>query len=162
MIFKSIIYILLAINTYAFTRISKFDIIFNKNYISGVTNLLNLNEHLNNKTSEIIINKYNKKSIAYDFKFDKNIKSRFLLKNKYNYLIKQDFIYNDLKTYEYLIYIKSLPISFNETIWNITLKHNIDYIQSHFIDAMIREWLINHIKRESTELNTELFKFFYG
>lgn len=161
MIFRSIAFILLAINTYAFTRISKFDIIFNKNYISGVTNLLNLNEHLNNKTSEIIINKYNKKSIAYDFKFDKNIKSRFLLKNKYNYLIKQDFIYNDLKTYEYLIYIKSLPVSFNETIWNITLKHNIDYIQSHFIDAMIREWLINHITRESAELNTELFKFFY-
>ena len=84
------------------------------------------------------------------------------MKNKYNYLIKQDFIYNDLKTYEYLIYIKSIPVSFNETIWNITLKHNIDYIKSHLIATMIREWLINHIQRESTELNTELFKFFYG
>lgn len=161
MIFKSILYILLAINTYAFTRISKFDIIFNKNYISGVTNLLNLNEHLNNKTSDIIINKYNKNSIAYNFKFDKNIKSRFLLKSKYNYLIKQDFIYNDIKAYEYLIFIRSLPVSYNETIWNITLKHNIDYINENFINLMIREWLINHIQRESTELNTELFKFFY-
>jgi len=162
MIFRSIAFTLLAINSYAFNKISKFDIIFNKNYISGVTNLLNLNDHLNNKTSNIVINKYNKNSIAYDFKFDKNIKSRFLLKNKYNYLIKQDFIYNDLMKYEYLIYIKSLPVSFNETIWSVTLKHNIDYINEHFINLMIREWLINHIQRESSELNTELFKFFYG
>jgi len=82
--------------------------------------------------------------------------------SEYNYLIKQDFIYNDLIKYEYLIYIKSLPVSFNETIWSVTLKHNIDYINEHFINLMIREWLINHIQRESSELNTELFKFFYG
>jgi hypothetical protein len=125
---------------------------------------MDLNKNIKyNKTNDLVISKYNNgKSLCFNFNINLNSsKSTILLRNKYNYLIKQNDYYNDDKSFQYLIYIKSRPINYNTTKWNVMVRHNIDYVNEYFVTQIIKDWISKQIDKKPRLLHPDLFKFFY-
>ena len=147
---------------------SSFSINVNKHYSLVAGNILNVNKYLKRSYPEFIfksINYYNNnRSVCYTF--DTKNKVKYLLKDKYNYLISFDVF-----KYKYLITIKSKPIDYNNTILDIDIRHNrnINYNFTTFnfrhyekinniIYSYIYTNIINSKKKET--LSIPLFKFF--
>jgi len=141
-------------NCNAFNKINKFDITFNKNYIDSICNLMNLNYYAKNNGASII--KYNN-AICYNFQNNKNVNTTFLLKDKFNYVIKKEVS----EKYNFLIYIKSKPILYNKTKWDVVLKHNYDNVNDTYVINNVKRIFLYNIYKNTTELDKELFKFFY-
>jgi hypothetical protein len=163
---KSFTFILLILESVAFSKISRFDLTFNKNYVDSICNVMDLNKNIKyNKTNDLIISRYNNdKSLCFNFNFNINLnssKSTILFRNKYNYLIKQTDYYNVDNTFQYLIYIKSRPINYNTTKWDVMVRHNIDYVNEYFVTQIIKDWISKQINKTPKLLHPELFKFFY-
>lgn len=134
----------------------RFDIKFNKNYIESAINLLNLNNFLNDGTNNI--NKFilnDGKTLYYNMEMpiSENNKNKnvfnILYKSKYEYLIHQILPFNDYKYY-YITYINSIPCDDCNTIWEITINHNIDYLNKLMIKDIISSWLIKDIYSTSS------------
>jgi hypothetical protein len=110
--------------------LTSFKIVIRKNILGSVSNFLNLNEILINKTyyNYMKISKYNKYSICFNYKTYSNLEDYkynniYLIKNKNTYLTKYSFKnFND--EYKYLFYIKAYQKSPNRTIWNFNVKYN--------------------------------------
>lgn len=147
---------------------SSFSINVNNHYSLIAGNILNINRYLKRSYPEYIfksINYYNNnRSICYTFDTKYNVK--YLLRDKYNYLISFD-IYK----YKYLLSIKSTPINHNTTVLDIDIRHkrNINYNFSrlnskhcekinNIIYSYIYKNIINSNKKEI--LSIPLFKFF--
>jgi len=144
----------------SFIHNKRFEITFNRNYADGICNLMNLNNNLiNNTYKSLKINKIpnynNNRSLVYTYDND-NKNTKIILRTKNNYLIKHNNKLND-----FLIFIKSNPISKNETKWNVYLKHDVNYMHEYFVHDTINKWLIKEVNRKSTELVPELFDFFH-
>lgn len=158
--------LILLISLFSFN--SSFTINVNKHYSLIAGNILNINKSLKYSYPEFIfksINYYNNnKSIC--FTFDTKNKIKYLLKDKYNYLISFEVF-----KYKYLITVKSTPISYNNTMLDIDIRHNrnINYNFTTFnfrhynrinniIYSYINSNIINSNKKDS--LAIPLFKFF--
>ena len=150
------------------TYSSPFTLHINKNYAHIAGNILNLNNMIkNNKELFKSINYYSKNSsICYIYDHKNNYK--YMLKDKYNYLISFD-IYK----YKYLITLKSKPISYNYTVIDIDIRQNrnIKYNNTalnfnHYkrIDNIIYKYIYNNIILKNNEnkydMSIDLFKFF--
>lgn len=149
---------------------SSFTINVNKHYSLVAGNILNINTYLKRSYPEFIfksINYYNNnRSVCYTF--DRKNKVKYLLKDKYNYLISFD-VYK----YKYLITVKSTPIEFNNTQLDIDIRHNrnINYnftnynFRRHYnkINNIIYSYIYNKLIINSNKkemLSIPLFKFF--
>ena len=147
---------------------SSFSINVNNHYSLVAGSILNVNKYLNRAYPEYIfksINYYNyNRSVCYTF--DTKNKVKYLLKDKYNYLISFDIF-----KYKYLITVKSKPVSHNNTLLDIDIRHNrnINYNFSTYnfrhyekinniIYSYIYKNIINSEKKEI--LSIPLFKFF--
>jgi len=146
-----------------------FTINVNKHYSLVAANILNINRYLKRSYPEYIfksINYYNNnKSVCYTF--DTKNKVKYLLKDKYNYLISFEIF-----KYKYLITIKSTPITYNNTDVDIDIRHNrnINYnftnynfrhyekINNIIYAYIYKNMIINSNKNE--KLSVPLFKFF--
>ena len=138
----------------AFNKINKFDFTFNKNYIDSICNLMNLNYYVKNNAASIT--KYNNNAICYNIR-NNNVNTTFLLKDKFNYVIKKEVS----DKYKFLIYIKSKPILYNETRWDVILKHNYDNVNDSYVIDNVKRIFLYNINKNATELDNKLFKFFY-
>lgn len=165
MIFFKILILLLSVLSYN----SSFSINVNKHYSLVAGNILNINNFLKKPYPEFIfksIDLYNdNKSVCYTFNRKNNFK--YLLKDKYNYLISFDIF-----KYKYLITIKSIPINNNNTILDIDIRQNrninFNFTNNNFknyerINNIIflyiyKNIIINTNKKEI--LSIPLFKFF--
>ena len=148
---------------------SSFSINVNKHYSLVAGNILNVNKYLKRSYPEYIfksINYYNNnKTVCYTF--DTKNKVKYLLKDKYNYLISFD-VYK----YKYLITVKSTPISHNNTNLDIDIRPNkhINYNFTRFnlkhyerINNIIYSYIYKNIITNSNKKDTlsiPLFKFF--
>jgi len=149
------------------TYLSGFTINVNKHYSILAGDILNLNYNINNNPSIFkSINKYNNNnSICYNYNHKNNYK--FLLKDKYNYLVSFD-IYK----YKYLVILRSMPINYSTTELEINIRHNRNlklrntiYNFKHYkrIDNIIYKYIYENIIRKNDEnyqQSIDLFKFF--
>jgi len=114
---KTLIILLSALtyNSYSFS------INVNKHYSHVAGNILNINKYLKRSYPEHLFKSItyynNNKSICYTF--DSKNKVKYLMKDKYNYLISFDIF-----KYKYLIKIKSTPINYNSTFLDIDIRLN--------------------------------------
>jgi hypothetical protein len=162
---KTLIILLSALtyNSYSFS------INVNKHYSHVAGNILDLNKYLKRSYPEHLfksINYYNNnKSVCYIF--DTKNKVKYLLKDKYNYLISFDVF-----KYKYLIKIKSTPINYNSTFLDIDIRlnknvyHNFTKLSykhnkkiNNFIYSYIYKYIIINSNKNET-LSVPLFKFF--
>ena len=168
MIIIIIMNFLLFILITSLTCLSGFTINVNKHYSVLAGDILNLNHNINNNPSIFkSINKYNNNnSICYNFDHKNNYK--FLLKDKYNYLVSFD-IYK----YRYLIILRSMPINYSTTELDIDIRHNRNLKKSntiynfkHYkrIDNLIYKYIYENLIKKNNDENyqqsIELFKFF--
>ena len=126
------------------------------------------NRFLMGSKSELAFKKINylnqNKSISFDLNHKNNLK--FLLKDKYNYLVSFDCY-----KYKYLILLKSKPIAYNYTQIDIDIRqdrqknfNNKSINFSHYkrINNIIYKYIYSNIilKNKESDLSIELFKFF--
>jgi len=162
-------YLLIIILSSFFNYNSSFLLNVNKHYINVASKILNINKltkyHSNNDNVFKSINYYNNNnSICYVFNNKNNVK--FLLKDKYNYLISFDVF-----KYKYLITIKSTPIAFNHTKLDIDIRQNrnlkynfttLNFKHYKTINNLIYSYIYNNIvmNNKKETLSYDLFKFF--
>ena len=160
-------YFFIFISTFLYlSTIYSFTIHINNHYSSIVSNIFNINSHLidNNDNAFTSIDYYNNnKSICFSL-HHKN-KFKLLLKDKYNYLASFE-----CHKYKYLILLKSKPISYNYTEFDIDIRQdriknrnntNINFEHYKRINNIIYKYInYNIIYKNKEELSTELFKFF--
>ena len=153
----------MAYNSYSFS------INVNKHYSHVAGNILNINKYLKRSYPEYLfksINYYNNnKSVCYTF--DSKNKVKYLMKDKYNYLISFDIF-----KYKYLIKIKSTPINYNSTFLDIDIRlnknvyHNftkLSYKHNKKINNFIFSYIYKNIivnSNKNETLSVPLFKFF--
>ena len=142
-----------------------FTIHINNHYSSIAANILNVNDCLKyDKNAFSSVNYYNKnKSIVFNLNNKYNFK--YLLKDKYNYLVSFD-IYK----YKYLIILKSKPIAYNYTEVDIDIRQDrnklfnnntINFNHYNRINNIIYKYIYyNIILKKKDDLSIELFKFF--
>ena len=125
----------------------------NKHYSLIAANILNVNTYLKKSYPEFIfksINYYNNnRSVCYTF--DRKNKVKYLLKDKYNYLISFD-VYK----YKYLITVKSTPISHNNTNLDIDIRHNRN-INYNFTNYNFTRFNLKHYQR----INNIIYSYIY-
>jgi hypothetical protein len=162
---KTLIILLSALtyNSYSFS------INVNKHYSHVAGNILNINKYLKRSYPEHLFKSItyynNNKSICYTF--DTKNKVKYLLKDKYNYLISFDIF-----KYKYLIKIKSTPINYNSTFLDIDIRlnknvyHNftkLSYKHNKKINNLIYSYIYKNIiinSNKNETLSVPLFKFF--
>jgi hypothetical protein len=162
---KTLIILLSALtyNSYSFS------INVNKHYSHVAGNILNINKYLKRSYPEHLFKSItyynNNKSICYTF--DTKNKVKYLLKDKYNYLISFDIF-----KYKYLIKIKSTPINYNSTFLDIDIRlnknvyHNftkLSYKHNKKINNFIFSYIYKNIivnSNKNETLSVPLFKFF--
>jgi hypothetical protein len=144
-----------------------FTIHINSHYSTIASNIFDINNRLKyNRESFKNINYYNNnKSLAFNLDHKNNLK--FLLKDKYNYLVSFD-IYK----YKYLIILKSNPIYHNYTSIDIDIRQDRKKISNynslnfnHYkrINNIIYKYIYNNIiikNKDDDELSIDLFKYF--
>ena len=106
------------------------------------------------------INYYNEnKSLIFNLKHKNNIK--YLLKDKYNYIISFD-----IHKYKYKIFLKSKPILYNYTEIDVDIRHDRNLIlnNNHYrrINNVIYTYIYDNIiiKNNKDYLSIDLFKYF--
>jgi len=146
-----------------------FTIHINDHYTKIASNIFNIN-HLLKYDKDLAFKKINylnqNKSISFDLNHKNNLK--FLLKDKYNYLVSFDCY-----KYKYLILLKSKPIAYNYTVIDIDIRqdrqkkfNNKSINFSHYkrINNIIFKYIYyniySNIKNKENDLSIELFKFF--
>jgi hypothetical protein len=162
---KTLIILLSALtyNSYSFS------INVNKHYSHVAGNILNINKYLKRSYPEHLFKSItyynNNKSICYTF--DSKNKVKYLMKDKYNYLISFDIF-----KYKYLIKIKSTPINYNSTFLDIDIRlnknvyHNftkLSYKHNKKINNIIYSYIYKNIiinSNKNETLSVPLFKFF--
>lgn len=144
-----------------------FTIHINDHYTKIASNIFDVNNLLkyDKDTAFRSINYLNQnKSICFDLNHKNNLK--FLLKDKYNYLVSFDCY-----KYKYLILLKSKPIAYNYTQIDIDIRQdrqkNFNYNSINFnhykrINNIIYKYIYYNIilKNKDNDLDIELFKFF--
>ena len=141
--------------------LTSFTIHVNDHYTSIAGNILCLNSMIKHRADFRSINYYNKNSsICYTYNHKNNFK--YLLKDKYNYLISFDIF-----KYQYIIILKSHPIRHNYTALDIDIRHKYNTYPkniNHFkrIDNIIYKYIYNNIieNNKNNEISPELFTFF--
>jgi hypothetical protein len=97
-----------------------FTIHINDHYTKIASNIFNIN-HLLKYDKDMAFKNINylnqNKSISFDLNHKNNLK--FLLKDKYNYLVSFDCY-----KYKYLILLKSKPIAYNYTVIDIDIRQD--------------------------------------
>jgi hypothetical protein len=153
---------------------SCFTLHINNHYSTIAGKICNLNSifnegFYNNDNTNYFFNTYdikfynNNKSILLELNDKNNIK--YLLKDKYNYLIKFDIF-----KYKYNVMVKAIPISYNYTKLDIDIRQNRNskYNTTHLnfnhyrrIDNIIYKYIYNNIiLKNKEEMSIELFRFF--
>jgi hypothetical protein len=144
-----------------------FTIHINSHYSTIASNIFDINNRLKyDRESFKNINYYNNnKSLSFNLDHKNNLK--FLLKDKYNYLVSFD-IYK----YKYLIILKSNPIYHNYTSIDIDIRQDRKKISNynslnfnHYkrINNIIYKYIYNNIiikNKDDDELSIDLFKYF--
>jgi len=150
------------------TCLTGFTINVNKHYAVLAGDILNLNNNINHNPSIFkSINKYNNNSsICYNFDHKNNYK--YLLKDKYNYLVSFD-----IHKYRYLIILRSIPINYTTTELDIDIRHNrnlkgtntiLNFKNYKRIENIIYKYIYNNIiikkNDDKYQQSIDLFKFF--
>jgi hypothetical protein len=139
-----------------------FTIHINNHYSNIASNIFDVNNLLlyDRDIAFKNINYYNEnKSLIFNLKHKNNIK--YLLKDKYNYIISFDFY-----KYKYKIFLKSTPILYNYTIIDVDIRHDRNLILNNNnykrINNIIYKYIYNNIiiKNNKDYLAIDLFKYF--
>jgi hypothetical protein len=152
------------------SNLSSFTLHLNNHYSTIAGKIFNLNSIINNGCYNNNIASYNNlnyynsnKSLVLELN-DKN-NFRYLLKDKYTY-----FITFNIFKYNYKIFIKSKPISYNYTAIDIDIRQNrnikfnntaLNFNHYRKIDNIIYKYIYNNIiLKKNEEMSIELFRFF--
>ena len=152
------------------SNLSSFTLHLNNHYSTIAGKILNLNSIINNGCYNNNIASYNNlnyynsnKSLVLELN-DKN-NFRYLLKDKHTY-----FITFSIFKYNYKIFIKSKPISYNYTAIDIDIRQNrnlkfnntaLNFNHYRRIDNIIYKYIYNNIiLKKNEEMSVELFRFF--